>query len=166
MLETVDEIQELQALLDASFGRASAHLRSIMTPERRLSAVDLVDQLTGIAVLDVATVTATGEPRISALDGHFLHGRWHFTTDGVSPKARQMRARPSVSAAFTPREDYGVFCHGKVRFLSDGMQEFDDLEQHCLRTYGQSPREWGEQIVYLRIEPSWMVGWAMGPEAA
>lgn len=166
MLETPDEIKELQTLLDASFAGASDHLTSIMTPERRLSAADLVDQLTGIAVLDVATVTVTGEPRISALDGHFLHGRWHVTTAGDSPKARQMRARPAVSAAYTPRDGYGVFCHGRVRFLAEGTQEFDELEQHCVRTYGQSPKEWGERIAYLRIEPAWMVGWAMEPEAA
>lgn len=166
MLETPEEIEGLQTLLDASFARASDHLTSIMTPERRLSAADLVDQLTGIAVLDVATVTATGEPRISALDGHFLHGRWHATTAGDSPKARQMRARPAVSAAYTPRDGYGVFCHGRVRFLIEGTHEFDELEQHCVRTYGQSPKEWGEHIAYLRIEPAWMVGWAMEPEAA
>lgn len=166
MLETPSEIRELQALLDASFAGASSHLTSIMLPERRLTAQDLVEELTGISVLDLATVTARGEPRISALDGHFLHGRWHVTTAGNSPKARQMRARPAVSAAYTPRDGYGVFCHGTARFLRPDEPEYDDLEQHCLRTYGESPQEWGDDIVYVRIEPSWFVAFAMRPDAA
>src|SRR6266496_2764567 len=111
MYETPEEMATLQDLLDRSFERASEHLTSIMTPQRRLSAQRVVDDLAYIAVLNVATVTARGEPRISAVDGHFLHGRWHFTTSGASPKARQLRSRPAASAAYTPRDGYGVFCH-------------------------------------------------------
>src|SRR5947207_15115277 len=99
MLETPDEIASLQQLLDASRASATAHLRSIITDDRALTARDLVALLTGMRVLSVATVTARGEPRISALDGHFLHATWTFSTDGSSAKARHLRARPAVSVA-------------------------------------------------------------------
>lgn len=164
MDETPAELDELQRLLDDSFARSSTHLRSIMTPERRISAQRLVTELTGIAVLNVATVTAHGEPRVSALDGHFLHGRWHATTAGDSPKARQLRARPAISASYTPRDGFGVFCHGQARFLQPGTAGYDELEAHCVRTYGQSPQEWGGDIAYLQIEPAWMVTYAMTDE--
>jgi pyridoxine/pyridoxamine 5'-phosphate oxidase len=158
--ESPAEIAALQELLDASFARASEHLTSIMAPQRRLSAEQLVADLTGIAVLNVATVTARGEPRISAVDGHFLHGRWHFTTDAASPKARQLAARPALSVSYTPRDGYGVFCHGRARLLERDTPEFSALHDHCVQTYGQSPDEWGGNIAYVQVQPSWMVGFA------
>lgn len=162
MFETPDELAGLQHLLDSSFARASAHLLSIMRPERRLTAERLVTELTGIALLNVASVTARGEPRISALDGHFLHGRWYATTAGDSPKARQLRARSATSVACTPRDGYGVFCHGHARFLERGTREFADLHDHCVRTYGESPDDWGADIAYIRFEPAWLVAFATG----
>lgn len=156
------EIAALQGLLDASFAEASEHLTAIMAPQRRLSAEQLVADLTGIAVLNVATVTAHGEPRISAVDGHFLHGRWHFTTAAASPKARQLAARPAVSAAYTPRDGYGVFCHGRARLLEGGTPEFAVLSDHWAHAYGQSFEEMGMDsgIAYIQVQPSWMVGFA------
>jgi pyridoxine/pyridoxamine 5'-phosphate oxidase len=156
--ETADELRELQALLDHSFDHASEHLKSIMTPERRLSAERLVSELPIPAVLNIATVTAAGEPRVSAVDGHFLHGHWYFTTAAESPKARQLRARPAISAAFTPRDGFGVFCHGRVADL-DGADR-DMLRAHFTATYGSDPEEWGS-IAYYRIDAGWLVGFAM-----
>ena len=37
----------------------------------------------------------------------------------------------------------------------------ETLTDHCIRVYGQSPLEWGPDIAYLTIEPSWFVGFAM-----
>src|SRR6476660_399800 len=93
LYETEADLARLEELSDASFTRSSEHRLSIMTPPRRLTARRLAEDLTGIAVLNVATVTARGEPRISVLDGHFLHGRWYATTSGMSPKVRQLRSR-------------------------------------------------------------------------
>jgi hypothetical protein len=158
MRETPEELAALQRLLDDSFARASEHLVSIMTPERRLTAARLVAELPSPAVLNLATVTARGEPRLSAVDGHFLHGRWYFTTAARSPKVWQLRARPAVSASYTPRDGHGVFCHGRAVLLSGADREM--LRQHFIATYGQDPEEWGE-IAYARIEPDWLVGFAM-----
>jgi pyridoxine/pyridoxamine 5'-phosphate oxidase len=100
--EKPDQIAELQDLLDGSFERASDHLKSIMEAHRRLSAERLVAELPSPAVLNIATVTAAGEPRISAVDGHFIGGHWYFTTAAKSAKAAQLRARPAISASYTP----------------------------------------------------------------
>lgn len=162
MRETTDELAALQQLIDASFAAASDHLRGIMAPERRLTAEQMVSDIPSPAVLNLATVTARGEPRISAVDGHFLHGRWYFTTAADSPKAVQVIARPAVSASYTPRDGYGIFCHGRAA-LVDG-DERQMLIEHCARVYGRSPETFGEGIAYVRIDPTWLVGFAFSDE--
>jgi hypothetical protein len=52
-----------------------------------------------MCTLAISTVTARCEPRISAIDGHFLHGRWIFGTDRSAAKAQHLDARPAVSVA-------------------------------------------------------------------
>jgi hypothetical protein len=163
MWETPDELSALQALIDSSFARASEHLCSIMSPPRRLSAQRLVDDLPSPAVLNIGTITARGEPRVSAVDGHFLHGHWYFTTSGFSPKAVQLRARPAISASYTPKDGYGVFCHGRVTELTPGPEQ-QMVRGHFAETYGQSPEDFGEGIFYARIDADWLVGFAMTPE--
>ena len=59
MRETADELNELQALLDASLSRSTTHLRSIIT-ERTLTAEQLTQILTGMCTLALSTVTAKG----------------------------------------------------------------------------------------------------------
>jgi hypothetical protein len=160
MWETPAELAELQTLLDASFARASPHLTSIMTLERRLPAARLVGELPSPAVLNIATVTARGEPRISAVDGHFLHGHWYFTTAAESPKAQQLTARPGISASYTPRDGFGVFVHGRAVRLAPG-EELSMLAQHLAATYGGSPEDFGIEIAYARIVAEWFTAFAM-----
>lgn len=158
MRETGEELNALQRLLDDSFARSSSHLLSIMEPQRRLSAGRLAAELPSPAVLNIATVTARGEPRVSAVDGHFLHGRWHFTTAATSPKARHLATRPAISASYTPKDGYGVFCHGRAALLESSDAQL--LREHVMATYGSDSEEWGG-IIYVRIEPHWMTAFAM-----
>lgn len=165
MYETPAEIAELQGLLEASFAAASQHLLSIMTPDRRVGAERLVAELPSPAVLSIATVTKRGEPRISAVDGHFLHGHWYFTTLASSLKARQLAGRGSISASFLPKPTFGVFCHGRAERLTDGPDRAMLIE-HCLATYHQSPDEWGSEIGYYRIDAHWLVAFDGSKAAA
>ena len=160
MYETPQEVAALQDLLDRSIARSTEHLRAIIRDQRVLSAEDLVALLTGMKVLSVATVTASGEPRISALDGHFLHGTWSFSTSGTALKAAHMRARPAVSVAHIDNEELGVFSHGSVSDLQPTDAEFDETIAHWTKHYGSSPLEWGEDIRLYRYAPHWMVGYA------
>lgn len=160
MYETEDDIERLQALLDASRGRATEHLRSIITDERSLTARQLVALLTGMKVLSVATVTAAGEPRISAVDGHFLHATWSFSTSGTSAKARHLEARPQVSVAHVDNEELALFSHGSVELMQPADADFEETLAHWTRHYGSSPLEWGPDIRFYRYRPTWMVGYA------
>lgn len=161
MHETPAEMDRLQSLLDASHARATEHLRGIITDDRRLSAAHITGLLTGMKVLSVATVTATGEPRISAMDGHFLHGTWTFSTSRTSAKARHLARRPAVSVAHVDGEAMAVFSHGRVAELAG--DELAAVDQHWTAHYGSSPLSWGE-VVMWRLEPSWMVGYAFRRE--
>jgi hypothetical protein len=160
MYETDAEVAQLQTLLDASLARSTEHLRSIIHGERVLGARDLVALLTGMKVLTVATVTARGEPRISAMDGHFLHGTWSFSTSGTAAKARHLRDRPQVSVAHVDNEELGVFSHGRVEQLAPGDTDWDETLDHWTRHYGGSPLDWGDEIRLYRYRPSWMVAYA------
>jgi len=108
----------------------------------------------------VATVTATGEPRISAMDGHFLHGTWSFSTSGTAAKAHHLRARPSVSVAHVDNEELAVFSHGRVEEAAAGDADWEETIGHWTAHYGGSPLEWGPDIRLYRFVPHWMVGYA------
>jgi len=161
MHESADELATLQQLLDDSFEKSSDHLRSIMEPQRRLSAQRLSAELPSRAVLNVATVTAQGEPRISAVDGHFLHGYWYFSTLPEAMKTRQLVARPGVSASYTPKDGYGVFCHGQAVLLEGA--EHQALVEQLAVAYATEPEVWAD-VAGFRIDPHWMTAFAMTDE--
>lgn len=162
MRETPEELAELQALLDASLLRSTAHLRSIVV-ERTLTAEQLTQVLVGMCTLALSTVTAKGEPRISGVDGHFLHGRWHFGTARGAAKARHLAARPAASVAHMRGEDLGVFTHGAVEVLNprdgDPAADWPDLLAYFKDFYGEDAFDW-DDVVYYRLRPHWMAVYA------
>ncbi|MGO8961447.1 MAG: pyridoxamine 5'-phosphate oxidase family protein [Streptosporangiaceae bacterium] len=160
MYETPEDVESLQQLLDRSLSAASEHLRSIIGPGRSVSAADLVGYLDGMRTLAVSTVSASGRPRISGVDGHLLKGRWIFTTSGSAVKAADLRSRPQVSAAYLEGDAYGVFTHGNAEFLEADHPDLPWVDDHLTRHYGASPSSWGPDIVYIRIMPTWMVGYS------
>jgi len=160
MKETAAEVSELQQVLDAAYERSTEHLKNIITGPRKLDAGDLVRTLTGMRVLSLATVTAKGEPRISAVDGHFLHARWVFTTSGSAAKARHLKVRPAASISYVDGERIAVFSHGQIEFLAPEHPDFAEIEEYLTKHYGSSPSSWGDDIVYCRLQPTWMVGYA------
>ena len=157
MFETPQELAALQTLLDASHARSTEHLRDIINDGRTLSAAQIAALLTGMKVITAATVTAHGEPRISAMDGHFLHGTWTFSTSRTAAKARHLAARPAVSVAHVDGEQLAVFSHGHVVELAG--DELAAVDEHWAAHYGSSPLSWGD-VVMWRLEPTWMVGYA------
>lgn len=164
MLETEAELDALQELLERSRSRATGHLRGIIDDERALSARDIAGLMQNMKVLSLATVTARGEPRISAVDGHFLHGTWTWSTDGSSAKARHLAARPAVSVAHIDNEELAVFAHGAAERLRPADPLWDETLAHWTAHYGASPLEWGDDIRIYRLAPSWMVGYAFDRE--
>lgn len=161
MKETTGEIASLQALMDASHAKSTSHLRDIISGDRRLNAEQVVRRLEGMKVLSLATVTAKGEPRVSAVDGHFLHGRWTFGTDGRAAKARHLAARPAVSAAHVDGERLGVFCHGRATQLTPDHPSWSETLSHWTEHYGSDPTTWSDDIRLYQLEPTWFVGYGV-----
>ena len=166
MHETPDDIHELQELLDRSYDRAGAHLRSITTPERRASAEELVERLTGMCLLVVATVTADCRPIAGPLDGIFYRGAFHFGTAPESVRYRHLLARPQVSATHMPREEFAVNVHGRAVPVEIGAAEGGGLRETLLEVY--VPRygpDWEQFLdsgpVYMRIDADRMFSFQM-----
>jgi uncharacterized pyridoxamine 5'-phosphate oxidase family protein len=111
--ETDDDLARLQELLDASYARAGSHLREIWGEETRLDARPLCAELAGVQVLDLATVTPRGEPRVAPVDGLFFRGSFWFGSAESSQRFRNIRANPAVSGAVTRGlETFLVLVHG------------------------------------------------------
>ncbi|MGY0498954.1 pyridoxamine 5'-phosphate oxidase family protein [Nocardia sp. FBN12] len=166
MRETPKDLAELQILLDSSLASSTSHLRSIIDEQNTLTAAGLTQILTGMCTLALSTVTAKGEPRISGVDGHFLHGRWHFGTARTAAKARHLAARPAASVAHMRGEDLGVFTHGTVEILNpqggEPAADWPELRAYFEDFYGADAFDWDNEVVYYRLHPHWMAVYAPG----
>ena len=112
--ETADDLAALQELLDQSYERAGAHLRRIITPERRLTAEQVCERLTGMCLVALATTTRDGRPIVGPVDGIFFRGAFHFGSSPDSLRFRHIRERPHVSATHLPGEQLAVTVHGRA----------------------------------------------------
>lgn len=160
MFETAKELADLQLLLDTSIASATTHLRSIIYGDRTLTAEQLVALLSGMKVISLATVTAGCEPRISAVDGHFWHASWVFSTSGEAAKARHLQHRDAVSIAHVDGEEFAVFSHGHAESVDERHPLRQQVLDHLTAHYGSSPLSLGPDIRLYRCRPSWIVGFA------
>jgi hypothetical protein len=167
MLETAEELGNLQRLLDHSMAGAGEHLRGIITGERRLSAADLAGRLPGMRLLTVATVTADGRPLAGPVDGYFLHGTFWFSSGRNSVRMRHLAARPVVSATHLPGEELAVTVHGRAELFDLGDPAAAELRQAMLDWYvprqGPEFESWLNALdaVAARIEPAKMFTFSM-----
>jgi hypothetical protein len=167
MHETPEDIAALQALIDRSYASGGAHLLRIHDPERRLSAEQLAERLTGMRLLTLATVTADGRPIAGPVDGIFYRGAFHFGSAPDSVRFRHIRKRPQVSAVHLPGEELAISVHGRAVLVDVSTPENHEFRQTVLDIY--VPRygpEWEERIMnagasYARIEAEKMFTFAM-----
>ena len=156
MHETAEDLKNLQLILNRSYDRAGSHLREVVTPDRRVGAADLIDLMTGVQVLALATVTADGRPLTGAVDGLFYRARFWFGSSPDSVRMRHLAGRSQVSATHTRGENLAVTVHGtaKIVDLDDPLQA--GFRAFCVETYGTDWNDWGASAVYARIEPERM----------
>ena len=168
MLETPEELDNLQQLLDRSMAGAGEHLRGIITDERRLSAADLARRLKGMRLLAVATVTSDGRPLVGPVDGYFLHGTFWFSSARNSVRMRHLAARPAVSATHLPGEELAVTVHGRGELVDLREPDGAELRQAMLDWYvprqGPEFESWLDALdaVAARIEPEKIFTFSMG----
>jgi nitroimidazol reductase NimA-like FMN-containing flavoprotein (pyridoxamine 5'-phosphate oxidase superfamily) len=166
MYESSADVAALQRLLDQSYAEAGPHLLRIHTPARRLGAEQVVERLTGMCLLALATVTADGRPIVGPVDGIFYRGAFHFGSSPDSVRFRHIHTRPQVSATHLPGEELAVTVHGRAVPLDLRSEEEAGLRQALLDIY--VPRygpEWEDFLdsgpVYARIDAERMFTFAM-----
>ena len=135
MHETPDDLKALQALIDRSYAGAGPHLLAIHEPERRLSAEQVAERLTGMCLLSLATVTADCRPIVGPVDGVFFRGAFHFGSAANSVRFRHIRRRPQVSATHLPAEELAVTVHGNAVPIDIGAPEHAAFRQTLLDVY-------------------------------
>jgi nitroimidazol reductase NimA-like FMN-containing flavoprotein (pyridoxamine 5'-phosphate oxidase superfamily) len=158
MLETPEEIDRLQGLLDRSAAGAGAHLKDIISDDHRLSAAQACERLQGMQLLVVATVTADGRPLAGPVDGYLLHGSFYFSSGRDSVRMRHLAARPAVSATYLAGEELAVTVHGRAELFDVSDPARGELRQAMLDYYlprqGPAFETWLDQMdaVGARIE--------------
>lgn len=162
MHERPEDLIRLQKLLDASYDRAGAHLRSVFIPKKRLKAEEVVELLTGVQVLNLATVTANCEPRVAPVDGLFFRGDFWFGSSPDSVRFRHIRKRPQVSATHIRGEELAIVLHGSAEIIDHNAPEQAGFRAYCVETYGETWNDFGPPAMYARIEARTMFANTLG----
>ena len=149
MHESAGDIAALQELLDRSYASAGPHLLRIHTEERRLTAAQVCERLTGMRLLTLATVAADGRPLVGPVDGIFYRGSFYFGSSPESVRLRHIRARPQVSATHLPGEELAVTVHGRAVPVELRAAENAGFRQTLLDVY--LPRYGAEWMDFLEI---------------
>lgn len=155
MHETDQDMQALRDVLERSYAGAGPHLRSIHTDNWRLSAEQVVEKLTGMRVLALATVSAKGEPITGPVDGLFYRGRFWFGSSPESVRARHIRRNPAVSATHTVGEELAVVVHGRAVELDKSSERAKGFHGYLDEIYGKGmmDQHWEGGAPYWEIEP-------------
>src|SRR5262245_33857526 len=163
MFETDEEVAQRQSMLDAHLERANPHMLAIGTPKRRLTARQVVTYLQGTKHVAFATVTSKGEPRVSPLDGLFIHGRVTVSTDRSATKIAHLRRNPACSAVHVDGDRIAVAVNGTVEWIERDHPDHDEIHAAWTTNYESDPYTWGD-VVLFRIKPSTMWAYAFHPE--
>src|SRR5947209_19794632 len=106
MYETSEDLVALQALLDVSYNRSGEHLRTIWGPETRLPAQQVSLELAGVQLLDLATVTQKGEPRVAPVDCLFYRGHFWFGSAKTTVRFSNIHANTVLRDCMTHGPEY------------------------------------------------------------
>ena len=149
MLESSADLTHLQDLLDASHRGAGPQLKRIFD-SARASASEVVDRLTGIFEIHLATLTASGAPIVSPIDAFFIKGKVWFSLSGQSVRGKLLARDQHVSASHT-NGDFALIVHGIARPFTDADPDFEDVDAHVssayVAQYGEVWHEWRTHIM-------------------
>ena len=155
MYETKDDLEWLQSVIDRSHRGATAHLRAIWTDECKIPASELPALLDGVQLLALATVNASGEPRVGPVDGLFFRGRFWFGSAAHAARFVHLRARPQVSATHVRGEHFAIAVHGRADTIDTSDPANAEFVAYCREVYPHWD-VFGPGNPYASIEPTKM----------
>jgi uncharacterized pyridoxamine 5'-phosphate oxidase family protein len=101
-----------------------------------MSAEETCSELAGVQVLDLATVTPRGEPRVAPVDGLFFRGRLWFGSAETSVRFRNIRLNPAVSGVITRGSDtFVVIVHGRAVELDPRGSDAEGFARYPREVY-------------------------------
>ena len=157
MHETEDDLAWMQSVIDHSIATAGPYLRSsFRMPTHSMSPRQIVGLLNGILDVAIATVTAKGEPRVSPIGAVFWRGRFYVPTLAAAARVRQLRRNRAVSVTYYQGVDIAIIVHGRAAFIEPPDEDFPALYELQQETSGQNVRGWGENPLYIRVDPDVM----------
>ena len=165
MHESERDLAALQSLLDDSYTAAGSHLRSVITPERRLTAEQVAKRLTGVCIMGLATTSRDGRPFVAPVDGLFYRGQFWFGSAPDSLRFVHLRRDPHVSLSFVPEEALGVTVHGTAEIFDVTADEYAGFRDYCTDIYGDDWINWLETAAYARIDAARMFTFYLDPQA-
>lgn len=163
MRETAADIDFLQSLMDTTLADISPHMASIVTPDKRLRASQVVRYLEGIKYVALGSVTPAGEPRVSPLDSVFVRGRFTLSTDSSAARVANLRQNPACSLVHMVGDAVAIVVHGKVEWITRDHPDHDEIHSIWTSVYTSDPYGWGKDIVVFRVEPAAMWAYAQRP---
>ena len=162
--ETPEELAELQDVIDRSYAEAGEHLLSIHGESWRINAEQIAERLTGMVILDLATVSSKGDPIQSPVDGMFYRGRFWFGSAPNSIRAKHIKRHPRVSVAHVPGEELAVIVHGTALEVDKSTERALGFRDYAISIYGKASIDhfWNGDAVYWELEPRKM--FALAPQ--
>lgn len=133
MLESDADLARLQETLDASHAHAGPQLKRIFDSERA-SAADIVQRLTGVFEIHLATLTGDGAPLVAPVDALFFKGKLWCSLAGQSVRAKLVPRDPRVSASYTDGS-FAVIVHGTARPFTDADPDFAEIDAKITASY-------------------------------
>ena len=154
MRESTADIARLNRLLEESYSRAGKHLLDVHEKRWRMTAEEICEELQGVCVLNLATVSGTGTPMVAPVDGLFFRGEFWFSSSHDAFRFRHIRRDSRVSAAYTVGEKVSMIVHGIANEVNVGSGDHGELHQYCRDIYGPTYDSWGNwgDHPFARIE--------------
>lgn len=158
----MDDVAALQAIIDRSVAAAGPSMRrNFEPPEHGLTTRQLLRYWgSGHQQVALATVTATGAPRVAPV-GAILRGpAFYVPSSSDAARVAHVRSRPAVSFTHWISLRIAVVVHGTARVVAPDSDEFGDIDA----TYFGG--EWWDRLraertgLYLRVDPDRIFAWA------
>jgi uncharacterized pyridoxamine 5'-phosphate oxidase family protein len=162
--ESPADLLDLQAILDRSYDTAGLHLKSILSPPGLLSASELVNELRGVCVLHLATISRAGSPIVAPVDGLFFRGSFWFGSAENSVRFRHIRRDGRVSGSFARGQELTVLIRGVAKEIDKSESESKAFREYNREVYGSEWDSWGywSSNPYAKIETERMYASRVG----